>query len=230
MTLVYHPREHMHLRLAIGTSAAPHVPHVVSLRRPFIMIAPLTRISWFGPREVHFQVMVTNVHSRVDSPWVLGRLLEQPQHHLRVVAKARTEVVAVSDVAFLKYPRETIRRVEDLLVGVKLAKCIEDLTRSLHITSLWVTVMASGSSSAESIARDVRACRSHKVWFEVFVCGSGDFHPVVIWMLPGPIKVPAIDFAYHCPHSIWVIVFELDLLLLAFLSRGSASISRNPRY
>jgi hypothetical protein len=76
------------LRLTISSSVTPHVPHVVSLRRSFVVMAPLTRISRFSPREVSFQVMITNVHSRVDGPWVLGRPFEQLQHYFRVVDDA----------------------------------------------------------------------------------------------------------------------------------------------
>jgi hypothetical protein len=37
----------------------------------------------------------------------------------------------------------------------------------------------------------------------------------------------AVDFAYHFPHSIWIVVFQLDFLLLTLLRPQSASEFRN---
>jgi hypothetical protein len=35
----------------------------------------------------------------------------------------------------------------------------------------------------------------------------------------------AVNLAYHFPHSIWIVVFKLDFLLLALLRPQSASKS-----
>jgi hypothetical protein len=73
--------------------------------------------------------------------------------------------------------------------------------------------------------RHVPSRGSDKVWHKVFVCRSSNLKPILPWMVGVVINEEAVNFAYHFPHSIRIVVFKLDLLLLALLRPQSASES-----
>ena len=54
-------------------------------------------------------------------------------------------------------------------------------------------------------------------WLEVFVCGFDEIEPVLPRFLVAILDLTAINIAKHAFNSIWVIFFELDLVLLALL-------------
>jgi hypothetical protein len=68
--------------------ATSEVPHVVSLRRPFVITAPRTLRSWFSSRHVSLHVMITHVKTREHHAKRISRPLEQLQHYFRVIDHA----------------------------------------------------------------------------------------------------------------------------------------------
>lgn len=77
-----------------------YVPYVVPLHRPFVVVVvltPLTRPVPEGlcPCEMGLHVVLAGIDTCNAHIWLTGRVLDDPQHELRIARQVSTESVTV---------------------------------------------------------------------------------------------------------------------------------------